>query len=155
MQKMGVLFLVCSTLFFCAVPAQANNCAIKALAAAKAAGDNTTTLKQLFIIYFGEPFARHVAGAAWNRPNFDQAAHLERVQTVVLTLAKHLAPYADATFSWSGNIGRFVLITKHSTEHGVVQVYPSGTGCMMTDVCIMGKGCLSSYVPKTDMTAQK
>jgi hypothetical protein len=155
MQKMGVLFLVCSTLFFNTAPAQANDCAIQALAAAKAAGNNTTTLKQLYNTYFGEPFARHVAGAAWNNPSFDQAAHRERVQTAVLTLAHHLAPYADATFTWKGNIGAFVLITDSGTERGSVKVYPSGKGCMMTDVCIGNKGCLSSYVPKSNLSAQK
>jgi|GEM_PF-3654858 len=144
MQTLKVL-LVSTTLLLGAVSAHANSCAIKALAAAKAAGSNTTILKQVYNEYFGEPFAKRVAGAAWNNTNFDQAAQIERAQTAVLTMAHHLAPYADASFSWRGNTGTFVL----GTERGSVTVYPSGKGCMMSDVCIKDKGCLSSYVPKT------
>ena len=151
MQKIKVLFVVCSTLFFASQSAHANNCAIQALTAAKAAGNNTTVLKQLYNTYFGEPFAQHAAGVAWNNPNYDRAAQIERAQNAVLTLAHHLAPYADATFIWSGSLGNFRL----GTEHGVVIIHLAGKGCMMTDVCISDKGCLSSYIPKSNLTAQK
>jgi len=154
MQTLKVL-LVSTILLFGTVSAHANSCAIAALNAAKAAGNNTTTLKQLYNEYFGEPFARHVAGAAWNNKNFDQAAQIERAQTAILTLAHHLAPYADATFSWKGNIGTFVLSTEHRTERGSVKVYPSGVGCKMVDICVKDYPCLSTYVPKSDLTAQK
>lgn len=152
MQKIKVLFVVfCTTLLFSTAPVFANGCAVAALNAAKAAGGNTTTLKQLYNTYLGEPFARHVAGASWNSPSFDKQAQVERAQSAILTLAHHLAPYADASFSWKGNIGTFV----HGTERGVITVFPTGKGCLMADICMKDKGCLSSYIPKMNMTAQK
>lgn len=152
MQKIKVLFILAiTTLLFYTTPASAQNCAIAAIKAAKAAGNNTTTLKSLYATYFGEVFARHVAGAAWNNPNFNRTAQLERAETAILSLAHRLAPYADASFSWKGNIGSYIL----GSERGTVQVYPSKDGCKMVDVCIADKGCLSSYVLKNNVTAEK
>lgn len=152
MQKLKVLLLLVSTtLFFSETSAHAQNCAISAIKAAKAAGGNTTTLKGVYATYFGEVFAKHVAGAAWNKPNFDRAALVERAQNTILTLAHHLAPYADADFVWQGDIGLYTL----NGERGTVRIYPSGDGCKLVDICIKGKGCLSSYVQKSSMTVEK
>lgn len=147
-----IIFL--SLILFCKYPtyAHANQCVMEAFKQTKAAGSDQRTLKALYNTYFGEALAEQSVRRKW--PKMDRAAR--RVQTeharkVVVSLARTLAKYADAEFTWRSN--EVATVNLHGDISQLTVRFADG--CLMRDVCVKDIGCLSSYIGDAKRVANK
>lgn len=120
----------------------ANQCALRALAETKQAQGNQQALKRIYDTYFGEALARMPVAKQWAKMSVaSRKAQVDRARRIVVSLASKLAPYANATYTWNGNVGTYRLGNK--TGKITVSV---AKGCQMNNICIKDTGCLSAYI---------
>jgi hypothetical protein len=123
--------------------AEASTCLKPALQATKAALGDRRALSQLYDTYFGEALAKRPVARKWNRMSIvERRLQVAHAKKFVLTLSRKFARYAIADFAWKNNKA-FLTLGK---EHTTMQVFMSGMGCMMSDICIQSSGCLSNYI---------
>lgn len=140
--RLAVLYMVAGVYIGIVKDAYASSCVERAFKETKAARGNQPKLNALYEKYFGEALAVQAAGAKWKKMSIaEQGRQKYHARKVVLSLTGQLARYADAIFTWRGNVATVRL--KGDTSQITARF---ARGCVMRDVCVKDVGCLSSYI---------